>query len=100
MWLKKQDKVVVLRGKEKGKRGEILRASGKELFIVSKLNIIKRHQKPRKDEVGGIIEKEAGMHQSKLMLICPKCDSETRPKFSRSDEGDRIRICRKCSEMI
>lgn len=100
MWLKKKDKVVVLRGKEKGKRGEVLKISGVEKFIVSKINIVKRHQKATREEVGGIVEKESPIHQSKLMLVCPQCDSATRPKIDLLNDGTKVRICRNCSEVI
>jgi large subunit ribosomal protein L24 len=101
MWLKKKDKVVVLNGREKGKRGEILRSAGKESFIVSKVNLVKKHQRARQqDQVGGIVEKEAPLHQSKLMLVCPHCDSPTKPKMNLSQEGIKTRVCRECSEII
>ena len=100
MWLKKKDKVVVLSGSEKGKRGEVLRPSGKERFVISKINIVKRHTKATRDESGGIIEKEAPMHQSKIMLVCPQCDSGTRPKINILQDGTKVRVCRNCSETI
>ena len=100
MWLKKKDKVIVLAGKDHGKRGEILRRSGEEKFIVSKLNLVKKHQRARQNEQGGIIDKESPLHQSKLMLVCPKCDSPTRPKIEFLKDGSKVRICRNCSEMI
>ena|SRR3989338_2832324 len=100
MWLKKKDKVLVLAGKDKGKRGEILNRAGEGLFIVAKMNLVKRHQKPKQNEQGGIIEKESPMHQSKLMLICAKCDSATSPKIQILKDGSKTRVCRNCNEMI
>ena len=100
MWLKKKDKIVVLRGKEKGKRGEILKIAGTYKFIVAKINLVKKHQRARQNEVGGIVEKEAPIHQSKLMLICPQCDSATRPKTDFLNDGTKVRVCRNCSEVI
>ncbi len=100
MWLKKKDKVVVLNGKDKGKRGEVLGRSGEERFLVSKLNIVKKHQKARQNETSGIVEKEMPLHQSKLMLICPQCDSPTSPKISFLQDGTKVRNCRNCSEVI
>ena len=58
MWIKKKDKVLVLRGKDKGKRGEVMKSVGEGKFIISKINIAKRHQKARPNEKAGIIEKE------------------------------------------
>ena len=100
MWIKKKDKVVILSGRDEGKRGEVLRSEGKERFIVSKINIVKKHQKPHKDEVGGIMEKEAPLHQSKLMLLCPRCDAPVRPKIEFAKDGAKQRVCRRCSEVI
>ena len=100
MWLKKKDKVIVLSGKDKGKRGEVLKSAGEGKFVVSKINIVKRHTKPKQNEQGGIIEKEMPLHQSKLMLICAKCDSATSPKIEILKDGTRMRVCRNCSEGI
>ncbi len=101
MWLKKKDKVVVMAGKDKGKRGEVLSCSSSERFVISKINISKKHQKPRgAEQVGGIIEKEMPLHQSKLMLVCPQCDSPTRVKVEILNKGERTRVCRKCSQRI
>ncbi len=100
MWLKKKDKVLVLSGKDKGKRGEVLERSGAEAFIVSKINLVKKHQKPRQDQQGGIIEKEMPLHQSKLMLVCAKCDSAVSPKIEILKDGTKVRVCRNCSEAI
>ncbi len=101
MWIKKKDKVIVLSGKEKGKRGEVLSYSGSERFVVAKINIAKKHQRARgAEQVGGIVDKEVPLHQSKLMLVCPQCDSPTRIKFELLEQGERVRICRKCSQRI
>ena len=100
MWLKKKDKVLVLSGKDKGKRGEVLTSSGEERFIVSKINVVKRHTRPKQNEPGGIVEKEMPVHQSKLMLVCGKCDSATSPKIEILKDGTKTRVCRNCSETI
>ena len=100
MWIKKKDKVVVLAGKDKGKRGEVLKQAGLEKFVVTKVNMVKRHQRAKQNEQGGIIEKESPLHQSKLMLVCPKCDSPTSPKMNFLKDGSKMRVCRNCSEII
>ena len=100
MWLKKKDKVLILAGRDKGKRSEILDREDSEMFIVSKINLVKRHRKPKQNEKGGIIEKEMPMHQSKLMLVCGKCDSAIRPKVQFLKDGEKVRVCRKCGETI
>ncbi|MCA6070176.1 MAG: 50S ribosomal protein L24 [Endomicrobium sp.] len=100
--IKKKDKVVVLSGKDKGKQGEVLDVfPDKARVIVSKINFVKRHTKPtQKDPGGGIREKEAPLAISKVMLVCPKCGQSSRPKFDRLSDGKKVRVCRKCGEMI
>ena len=100
MWLKKKDKVLVLAGKDKGKRGEILNRAGEGLFIVAKMNLVKRHQKPSaKYKHGGIIEKEAPIHASNVMILCGKCKGPVR--VGRILDGDRrVRACKKCGEVL
>lgn len=100
MWLKKKDKVLVLSGKDAGKRGEILRRVDAGLFIVSKINLAKKHQRAKPNEPGGIIEKELPMPQSKIMLICPRCDSPTKVKIQFLQDKEKVRVCRNCSEII
>ena len=99
--IKKKDKVVVLAGKDKGKRGEVLKVFPEEKrVIVSKINFVKRHTRPTQTEPGGIREKEAPMSISKVMLVCPKCSQRTRPKFDTLSDGKKVRVCRRCGEMI
>lgn len=101
--LKKKDKVVVLSGKDKGKKGEILRVireNGKPVkVLVSGVNIVTKHKKPTRNDPGGIIKKEAPIHISKVMLICPSCDKPTRIKISITESG-KFRVCRKCGQTI
>jgi large subunit ribosomal protein L24 len=99
--IKKKDKVVVLSGKDKGKKGEVLDVfPDKGKVIVSKINFVKRHTKPTQRDAGGIREKEAPIAISKVMLICPKCEQALRPKFDKISDGKKVRLCRKCGEMI
>lgn len=99
--IKKKDKVIVLSGKDKGKKGEVFDVfPKKDKVIVSKVNFIKRHIKPTQKDPGGIREKEAPIAASKVMLICPKCDQAFRPKFDKLSDGKKIRVCRKCGEML
>jgi large subunit ribosomal protein L24 len=99
--IKKKDKVVVLSGKDKGKQGEVLKVyPDKQRVIVAKVNFVKRHTKPTQQSPGGIREKEAPLPIGKVMLVCPKCTQPSRPKFDRLSDGKKIRICRKCGEMI
>jgi large subunit ribosomal protein L5 len=100
--LKKNDLVMVTAGKEKGKSGRILRIHAKkDRAIVEKINFIKRHQRPTSQQrQGGIIEREAPLHLSNLMLICETCNKPVRVGKKRLEDGKRARYCRKCGEMV
>ncbi|OEG70934.1 50S ribosomal protein L24 [Candidatus Endomicrobiellum trichonymphae] len=99
--IKKKDKVSILSGKDKGKKGEVISISpDKGKVIVAKINVVKRHIKPTHRDPGGINRKESPIAISKVMLICPKCDQVSRPKFDKLSDGKKIRICRRCGEMI
>lgn len=100
--VKKGDTAIVLSGKNKGKSGRVLSVlPSKERVIVEGLNIVKRHMKPDKRyKQGGIIEKEAPMHISNVMLICPKCSKPTRMSSALLESGKKLRRCKKCSEFI
>lgn len=101
--LKKKDKVIVLSGKDKGKKGEILkviRENGVPVkVVVSGVNIVSKHKKPTRNDPGGIVKKEAPLHVSKVMLVCPSCDKPTRIKINITD-GGKFRICKKCGQTI
>ncbi|MDR1926568.1 MAG: 50S ribosomal protein L24 [Endomicrobium sp.] len=99
--IKKKDKIVVLSGKDKKKQGEVLGVFPNEgKVIVSKINSVKRHTKPTQKNPGGILEREAPLAMSKVMLICPKCNKASRPKFDKLSDGKKVRVCRKCGEII
>jgi large subunit ribosomal protein L24 len=96
--LKKGDTVVVLSGKDKGKKGKILNVFG-DGIIVEKVNVAKKHQKPSKTFQGGIIEKPMSVNPSKLMLVCPKCAKPSRVRFAVIEEKN-IRKCAGCGEIV
>lgn len=96
--IKKGDTVVVISGKDKGKKGKVLSVSEAGV-IVEKLNIVKKHQKPTKTFPGGIVEKSKPLGQSKVMPVCPKCNDGVRVKFEKI-EGKSVRKCAKCGEML
>jgi large subunit ribosomal protein L24 len=100
--IKKNDKVIILSGKEQGKIGNVLKVdSEKERVIVEKINVVKRHSKPSAANAqGGIIEKEAPIHISNLMIICNKCAEPTRIAKRILDDGSKVRVCKKCGEII
>ncbi len=100
--IKKEDTVLVTTGKERGKKGRVLSVMPlKSKLIIEKVNIIKRHMKPsRKYSQGGIIEKEAPIHISNVMLVCPKCGKPTRIGNLVIESGRKVRTCKKCKEVI
>ena len=99
--LKKGDTVKVIAGKEKGKSGKILKiVSAKNKVVVEKLNFVKRHQKPDAQGKGGIVEKEAPIHVSNVMLTCSKCDAVVRVGSKVLEDGKKVRVCRKCNEIL
>jgi large subunit ribosomal protein L24 len=100
--IQKGDRVIVVTGDDRGKEGRVLKAdpvSGKA--IVEGVNFVKRHQrKTQKNPQGGIVEKEAPIHQSNLMVICGKCNEAVKTKTIILADGRKTRACRKCGEMI
>ena len=101
MNIKKDDKVVVLSGKDKGKEGKILTADPKAMkVIVEGVNVATKHQKPRKQgEEGGIIKVETPIYASTVQLVCPKCGKATR--VAHKLNGDKkVRVCKKCGAEI
>ena len=100
--IKKNDKIMVVTGKEKGKIGTVLRIiPEKERVIVEKLNIVKRHTRSGgKSAKGGIVEKEAPIHITNIMLVCGKCAEATRVGKKILEDGRKVRFCRKCGEII
>ena len=100
--IKKNDSVLVITGKEKGKKGRVISVSpARSKILIERINIIKRHMKPsKKYSQGGIIEKEASLHISNVMLLCPKCDKPTRIGSTILSDGKKVRACKKCREVI
>ncbi|MDY6862119.1 MAG: 50S ribosomal protein L24 [Thermodesulfobacteriota bacterium] len=99
--IKKDDQVIVLSGKDKGKIGKVIKViPKKEKILLEKVNIVKRHTRPGANVKGGILEKESPLHVSKLMIICSKCNKPTRVKRKFLESGEKVRICRKCKEII
>ena len=97
MNIRKDDKVVVISGKDKGKEGKVLIANPKAgKLVVEGVNVATKHQKPRKQgEEGGIIKVETPIYASKVQLVCPKCGKATRVGHKLVD-GKKVRVCKKC----
>jgi large subunit ribosomal protein L24 len=99
--VRKGDKVVVIAGKDKGKRGEVLRVLPDEgRAVVQGLNTVTRHTRPSMQTQGGLVKKEAPIHLSNLALIDPSTDKPTRVGFKTLEDGTKVRIARRSGEQI
>lgn len=102
MAVHKNDIVVVIAGKDKGKRGKVLRIiPEKGGVVVERINMVKRHTRPGPTTAqGGIVEKEAPLHISNVMLICSRCDRPVRTGHSFLADGRKVRVCKQCGEAM
>lgn len=100
--IKKGDLVMVIAGRERGKTGRVLRCvPEKAVVYVERLNMVKRHLRARSPQRRqGILEKEAPIHVSNVMLMCERCNAPVRVSFRRDAEGQLVRICRRCHEQV
>jgi large subunit ribosomal protein L24 len=96
----KGDQVMVISGKESGKAGKVLRVDReKHRVVIERLNMIKRHTRPnpKKNPQGGVIEREAAIDVSNVMLVCPACGQSTRVGYRLTGDGGKVRVCRRAS---
>ena len=101
MKIKKGDKVIVNAGKDKGKKGEVLKTlPEKSRVIVQGVNVVKKHQKPTQISAGGIQEKELSIHISNVALLDPKEDKATRVGYKTLKSGNKVRVARRSNETI
>ena len=102
MEIRKNDSVMVIAGKERGKTGKVLRVlPEKNAVIIERISIVKRHTKPRgPQQSGGIVEKEAPINASNIMMMCDKCNAPVRIGHQELSDGKKIRICRRCNEAL
>ena len=103
--IRKNDNVLVITGKDRGKRGRVLKivpGPTKNRLIVEGVNMIKRHTKPNpgKNVKGGIVEREASLHASNVQLVCPECGAQTRVGHKILGDGRKVRVCRKCEGVV
>ena len=101
--IKKNDNVLVIAGRDRGKRGRVLRViPAKARVIVEGVNFIKRHTRPnpQKNIKGGIVEREASLAVANVQLVCPECSATTRVGRRRLDDGRRVRVCKKCNGVV
>ena len=100
MKIHKGDQVMVISGKESGKSGKVLRVDKeKRRVVIERLNMAKRHTRPnpKKNPQGGVIEQEAAIDASNVMLVCPTCGQATRVGYRFTDDGTKVRVCRRAS---
>ena len=102
MRIRKDDKVKVISGKDRGKIGKVLNVQRKKSrILVENINMTKRHQKANpQNRQGGIIEQESPIQVANVMLMCNKCMAPIRIKMQHLDDGKKVRICGKCNEII
>lgn len=101
MQIKTKDTVLVLAGKDKGKKGEVKSVNpAKNRVVVAGVNMVSKHTKPSQNKQGGIIQVEAAMDASNVALVCNKCKKAMTPKVQITADGKKTRVCRKCNEAI
>jgi large subunit ribosomal protein L24 len=101
--IRKNDNVVVIGGKDRGKKGRVLKVlPGRNRVIVEGVNFINRHTKPNpgRNVKGGIVKREASLHASNVQLVCPECGATTRIGHRLLGDGRKVRICRKCQGVV
>jgi large subunit ribosomal protein L24 len=101
--IRRNDNVVVMTGKDRGKRGRVLKVvPATNRLIVEGVNLIKRHTKPnpQRQVKGGVVEREAALHASNVQLVCPECGKPTRLGRKILGDGRKVRICRKCEGVV
>lgn len=101
--IRRNDTVVVIAGKDRGKRGRVLQVQpDRNRLVVEGVNLIKRHTRPnpQRNIKGGIVTREASLHASNVQLICPECGAQTRVGRRVLDDGRKVRICRKCEGVV
>lgn len=100
--VKTGDTVVILNGKDRGKKGKVMAVSPSEgKVIVEGCNIVSKHVKPRRmGEAGGIIKAESAIYSAKVQVVCPRCGKPTRVAHKINEDGSKDRICKKCGETL
>ncbi len=99
--IRKGDQVVILNGREKGRKGEVLRVLRKDgRVVVQGINVVKRHSRPQAGNPGGVIEKEASLALSNVALVDPKTGEATRVGFRFLDDGRKVRFAKKSGEVV
>ncbi len=102
LFVHKDDNVMVVAGKERGKTGKVIKVlPRKSRVFIERVNLVKRHSKPRSaQQPGGIVEKEASIHVSNVMIMCDTCNAPVRVGYKFLEDGEKVRICRRCGEVL
>ena len=101
--VRKNDNVVVVTGKDRGKRGRVLKVlPGRNRLVVEGVNFVKRHTRPNPQQniKGGIVERESSLHASNVQVVCPECGAPTRIGHQVLGDGRKVRVCRKCDGAV
>ena len=101
--IRKNDNVVVVTGKDRGKRGRVLKVlPQRNRLVIEGVNFVKRHTRPNPQQnvKGGIVEREASLHASNVQLVCPECGEKTRVGRQVLADGRKVRVCRKCEGVV
>ena len=101
--VRKNDNVVVVTGKNRGKRGRVLKVlPGPNRLVIEGVNLIKRHTKPnpQRNIKGGVVERESSLHASNVQIVCPDCGARTRIGHQVLGDGRKVRVCRKCDGTV
>jgi large subunit ribosomal protein L24 len=101
--IRRNDSVVVIAGRDRGKRGRVLRViPARARLIVEGVHMIKRHTRanPQRNVKGGIVEREGSIHVSNVQLVCPECGKQTRVGRRLLGDGRKVRVCRKCEGVV
>jgi len=102
MKVAKDDTVLIISGDDRGKTGKVLRVfPARQRLLVQGVNFIKRHTRPsQSNPKGGIVEKEAPIHVSNVLVVCPKCNDPTKVGTKTLEDGRRARLCKRCGELL
>lgn len=100
LFVRKDDHVMVVAGRERGKTGRVIKVlPGKSRLFIERVNLVKRHTRPRSaQQPGGIVEKEASIHVSNVMIMCDPCNAPVRVGYRILEDGQKARVCRRCGQ--
>jgi large subunit ribosomal protein L24 len=101
--IRRNDTVLVTTGKDRGKKGRVLRVvPEKNRLLIEGVNLVKRHTRPNpaKNIKGGVVQREATLHASNVQLVCPECGAHTRVGHRVLEDGRKVRVCRKCNGVV